>query len=67
MELHVSLAAAVPNGAWVEHIPQLDAITASRLAMADGFAIAPDAPGLGIDWDFAAIERLAVARATIGK
>jgi L-alanine-DL-glutamate epimerase-like enolase superfamily enzyme len=67
MELHVSLAAAVPNGAWVEHIPQLDAITTSRLAMADGFAIAPDAPGLGIDWDFAAIERLAVARATIGK
>jgi L-alanine-DL-glutamate epimerase-like enolase superfamily enzyme len=35
--------------------------------MVDGFAIAPDAPGLGIDWDFAAIERLAVARATIGK
>ncbi len=67
MELHVSLAAAVPNGAWVEHIPQLDAITSSRMAMADGFAIAPDAPGLGIDWDFAAIERLAVARATIGK
>jgi L-alanine-DL-glutamate epimerase-like enolase superfamily enzyme len=66
MELHVSLAAAVPNGAWVEHIPQLDAITASRMAMADGFAIAPDAPGLGIDWDFAAIERLAVARAAIG-
>jgi L-alanine-DL-glutamate epimerase-like enolase superfamily enzyme len=67
MELHVSLAAAVPNGAWVEHIPQLDAIATSRMAMADGFAVAPDAPGLGIDWDFAAIERLAVARATIGK
>ncbi len=67
MELHVSLAAAVPNGAWVEHIPQLDAITTSRMAMADGYAIAPEAPGLGIDWNFAAIERLAVARATIGK
>ena len=24
MELHVSLTAAVPNGAWVEYIPQLD-------------------------------------------
>jgi L-alanine-DL-glutamate epimerase-like enolase superfamily enzyme len=67
MELHVSLAAAVPNGAWVEHIPQLDAVTASRMAMADGYAVAPDSPGLGIDWDFAAIERLAVARATIEK
>jgi L-alanine-DL-glutamate epimerase-like enolase superfamily enzyme len=65
MELHVSLTAAVPNGAWVEYIPQLDAITTSRMAMAEGYAIAPDAPGLGIDWDFRAIERLAVARATV--
>jgi L-alanine-DL-glutamate epimerase-like enolase superfamily enzyme len=66
MELHVSLTAAVPNGAWVEHIPQLDAITTSRLAMRDGHAIPPSAPGLGIDWDLDAIERLAVARATVG-
>ena len=65
MELHVSLTAAVPNGAWVEYIPQLDAITTSRMAMADGFAIAPDSPGLGIDWDFVAIERLAVASAAV--
>jgi L-alanine-DL-glutamate epimerase-like enolase superfamily enzyme len=65
MELHVSLAAAVPNGAWVEHIPQLDDVTTSRMAMADGFAIAPATPGLGIEWDFAAIERLAVARVTV--
>ena len=65
MELHVSLSAAVPNGAWVEYIPQLDAITTSRMAMQDGFALPPAAPGLGIDWDFAAIDRLAVARATL--
>jgi len=55
----------VPNGAWVEYIPQLDAITTSRMAMQDGFALPPAAPGLGIDWDFAAIDRLAVARATL--
>jgi L-alanine-DL-glutamate epimerase-like enolase superfamily enzyme len=66
MELHVSLTAAVPNGAWVEHIPQLDAITTSRMAIAEGCAVAPASPGLGIDWDFTAIERLAVARATVG-
>jgi L-alanine-DL-glutamate epimerase-like enolase superfamily enzyme len=65
MELHVSLAAAVPNGAWVEHIPQLDDITTSRLAMADGYAIAPATPGLGIEWDFDAIERLAGAHITV--
>lgn len=65
MELHVSLAAAVPNGAWVEYIPQLDDVTTSRMAMADGFAIAPDTPGLGIDWDWQAVERRVVARATV--
>ena len=65
MELHVSLSAAVPNGAWVEYIPQLDAITTSRMTMRDGYAIPPSAPGLGIDWDFAAIDRLAIARATV--
>jgi L-alanine-DL-glutamate epimerase-like enolase superfamily enzyme len=65
MELHVSLSAAVPNGTWVEYIPQLDAVTTSRMALRDGFAIPPDVPGLGIGWDFAAIDRLAVARATV--
>jgi L-alanine-DL-glutamate epimerase-like enolase superfamily enzyme len=30
--------------------------------IADGHAIAPMTPGLGIDWDFAAIDRRAVAR-----
>jgi len=65
MELHVSLVAAVPNGAWVEYIPQLDAITTSRMAVRDGHALAPSMPGLGIEWDMAAIDRLAVARATV--
>ncbi|HEY6826175.1 MAG TPA: enolase C-terminal domain-like protein, partial [Gemmatimonadaceae bacterium] len=65
MELHVSLTAAVPNGAWVEYIPQLDAITTSRMTIDDGFAVPPSSPGLGIDWDFGAIERTAITRATI--
>jgi L-alanine-DL-glutamate epimerase-like enolase superfamily enzyme len=65
MELHVSLSAAVPNGAWVEYIPQLDAVTTSRMVMEDGYALPPDAPGLGIDWDLPAIDRLASGRVTI--
>ncbi len=65
MELHVSLTAAVPNGAWVEYIPQLDSITTSRIRLQDGHAIPPDTAGLGIDWDWQAIDRHAVARATI--
>ena len=65
MELHVSLTAAVPNGAWVEYIPQLDAITTSRMTIDGGYAIPPQSPGLGIEWDMAAVERTAVARATL--
>jgi L-alanine-DL-glutamate epimerase-like enolase superfamily enzyme len=37
------------------------------MAMRDGYAIPPNAPGLGIAWDFAAIDRLAVARASVGR
>jgi L-alanine-DL-glutamate epimerase-like enolase superfamily enzyme len=61
MEIHVSLAAAVPNGVYVEHIPQLDLVTRSGVTVADGFAIAPSAPGLGIHWDPEKLERYRVA------
>ena len=65
MELHVSLTAAAPNATWVEYIPQLDDLTTSRLVIAEGYAVAPSTPGLGIEWDFAAVERRAVARACV--
>jgi len=57
MELHVSLAAAVSNGGYVEHIPQLRGITRTEMEIIDGFAVAPSSPGLGIDWDLDAIDR----------
>ncbi|PPJ46726.1 mandelate racemase/muconate lactonizing enzyme family protein [Rhizobium sp. KAs_5_22] len=56
MELHVSLTCAVQNGKYVEYIPQLDDITTSRLVIEDGQALAPTTPGLGIEWDWDAIE-----------
>ena len=59
MELHVALCCAVPNSRWVEYIPQLDAITRSQLLIRDGRAHASREPGLGIDWDWGAIGRLA--------
>ena len=65
MELHVSLTAAVPNGAWLEHIPQLDAVASSRVAISQGRATPPETPGLGIAWDWPEIERRATARHTI--
>ncbi|MFC9062134.1 enolase C-terminal domain-like protein, partial [Streptomyces sp. NPDC057074] len=56
MELHVSLVAAVSNGAYVEYIPQLRAVTRTEMVLRDGHAVAPDEPGIGIDWDMDAIE-----------
>jgi L-alanine-DL-glutamate epimerase-like enolase superfamily enzyme len=61
MELHVGLCAAIPNARWVEYIPQLDALTVSGMEIRDGKAYPSQEPGLGIAWDFAAIQRLAVA------
>ncbi|MCW5634667.1 MAG: mandelate racemase/muconate lactonizing enzyme family protein [Rubrivivax sp.] len=65
MELHVSLTGATPAARWVEYIPQLDAVAASRLAIEDGHALVPDTPGLGIHWRWDEIERRAVARHVI--
>jgi L-alanine-DL-glutamate epimerase-like enolase superfamily enzyme len=61
MELHASLTAAVPAAKWVEYIPQLDAVAHSRLLVAGGEAVAPDAPGLGIDWRWDEIQQLRAA------
>ena len=57
MELHLPLVCAVPNGAWLEHIPQLDDIATSRVVVRDGFAAPPTVPGNGIAWDEAEIAR----------
>ena len=61
MELHVSLSAAVPNGRWIEYIPQIDSLTERPMAIVHGYAIPDEAPGLGIAWDFAAIDARAVS------
>jgi L-alanine-DL-glutamate epimerase-like enolase superfamily enzyme len=68
MELHVSLNAAVPNGRWVEYIPQLDSLTTTGMRIEAGRAIPSDKPGLGIEWDWAAIGRMQIdgAHHTIG-
>lgn len=65
MELHVSLTCAVPNGRYVEYIPQLDEITASRLRIEDGHAYAPLEPGIGIDWDWDAVKGKCVPEFTV--
>ena len=60
MELHVALCCAVPNARWVEYIPQLDSLVTGGLRIEKGRALPSHAPGIGIDWDWEAICRLAV-------
>lgn len=55
MELHASLVCAIPNSPWLEYIPQLDTITTTGLRIENGRAYPSDAPGLGIEWDWEAI------------
>jgi L-alanine-DL-glutamate epimerase-like enolase superfamily enzyme len=64
MELHVSLVCAVQNGKYVEYIPQLDEITGSRMKIEDGHALAPSEPGIGIDWDWDAVNAKSIAEFT---
>jgi L-alanine-DL-glutamate epimerase-like enolase superfamily enzyme len=60
MELHVALVAAVPNGRWVEYIPQLDDITTEHMLIEHGFAVPSSSPGLGIAWDWDRIQSMRV-------
>jgi len=57
MELHLPLVCAVPNSAWLEHIPQLDDITETGITIAEGHAVPSEAPGNGIAWNAAEIAR----------
>ncbi|MCS5717008.1 mandelate racemase/muconate lactonizing enzyme family protein [Herbiconiux sp. CPCC 205763] len=61
MELHVSLTCAVPNALYLEHIPQLRAVTRTEMVVVEGAGVPSDEPGLGIDWDFDALDALRVA------
>ena len=64
VEAHAQLtrSTAVPNGRYVEYIPQLDEITHSRMTIKDGRAVPSDEPGLGIEWDHSAIEAMAIGK-----
>jgi L-alanine-DL-glutamate epimerase-like enolase superfamily enzyme len=61
MELHAGLCAAVPNAPWVEHIPQLDIVMKNGLKIEKGYAYPFEQPGLGIEWDWKAIDKLRLA------
>jgi L-alanine-DL-glutamate epimerase-like enolase superfamily enzyme len=57
-ELHIHLAAAVPNCPYVEHFPLIDDVLLETLDIRDGHAAPPDRPGHGMLWDTDALARL---------
>jgi L-alanine-DL-glutamate epimerase-like enolase superfamily enzyme len=62
MELHLGLCCAVPNGRYLEYIPQLDLVTSKGIRVEKGTAKASEEPGNGINWDWDAIGKQLVHR-----
>ncbi len=53
-ELHVSLMSSQPHAGWMEvHSFPIDAYTNRQIELHEGLAVAPDLPGIGVDfiWD----------------
>src|SRR6266852_1982618 len=56
-EIHVHLVGAVPNGLTVEYMPRLFPLWRAVPQPVDGMLAMPTAPGLGLEFDQAAIDR----------
>jgi len=52
-ELHVSLVSSQPHGGWLEvHSFPIDRYTKRPLVIVQGRAVAPDIPGIGVEFDW---------------
>jgi L-alanine-DL-glutamate epimerase-like enolase superfamily enzyme len=59
-ELHVSLVAGYPSDGWVEaHSFDIDQYTTRPLVVESGRAVAPDAPGIGVTFDWGRLSAFA--------
>jgi L-alanine-DL-glutamate epimerase-like enolase superfamily enzyme len=56
-EIQVHLLAAIPNGHKVEYVPRSAGILRSMPRIENGELVAPQAPGLGLELDDAAVRR----------
>ena len=59
-EIQVHLLCAIPNAHLVEYVPRSAGILASMPRLERGELVAPDAPGLGLELDDAAVRRCQV-------
>jgi L-alanine-DL-glutamate epimerase-like enolase superfamily enzyme len=60
-EIHVHLMAAIPNGLTVEYMPWSHRLWSEFPSPQDGQLVVPKKPGLGLEFDRAAIEHYAIA------
>ena len=56
-EVSCHLLAATPSCHWLEYVDWADAVLQEPLTIKDGYAVVPSAPGTGIHWNEAAVER----------
>jgi len=56
-EVSVHLMAATPTRHWLEYVDWASPVLAQPMDIKNGQAIASDAPGTGIDWNEAAVDR----------
>ena len=61
IEVSAHLLPTCGNAHWLEHVGLVDPILADVVAPSDGCYTATDRPGLGIEWNEAAIARFAVS------
>ena len=59
-EISAHLLAVTPTAHWLEYMDWATAILAEPIAIRNGFAVVPDRPGIGIEWNEEAVRRYAV-------
>jgi mandelate racemase len=59
-EVSAHLLAATPGAHWLEYVDWASPVLREPLTLTDGHATAPERPGIGLDWDEAAVAKYAL-------